>query len=260
MSELYFIFYKTFLQFLMPLGVGFIGLAAALFLLFKRAENKTGFRLFLCSFLWLWLWSMPVWSDFIRGKLETQFHYLPATMYPEADAIVVLGGGVRGFAGTDYPNFDLNGAADRELFASQLYHAGKASLVFASGGSDPVIKTGTAALAMKDFLVLLGVPDSAIRIGANSRNTIENVKEVANMMKKIKGKSILLVTSAIHMPRAIRLFAHTGLHVVPAPTDFETISVPFRLIRLLPDAEALENSSRAAKEVLGLWINKLNGH
>lgn len=255
-----FTFYKTFLQLLMPLGIAFLGFLMAVVLLYRRPGKKMGIFLLLFSVSWLWLWSMPLWSDFILSRLESQFKYRPAVLYPKADAIVVLGGGVRGFAGSKLPPFDLNSAADRELFASQLYQRGKAKVVILSGGADPIIRTGITALAMKEFLLILGVPASAIRIGATSRNTVENVQEVERMMKVVNGKSILLVTSAQHMPRAVWLFARTGLNVVPAPTDFETIPVPFKLIRLMPDAESLENSSRGAKELIGLWFYKLRGH
>ncbi|MEI7499068.1 MAG: YdcF family protein [Bacteroidota bacterium] len=260
MYGLDFIFYKTFLQFVMPLGVAFIGFLTALIFFFKCKSKRTGFILFMSSIAWLWLWSMPLWSDFIRNRLESQFKYRPVSTYPEADAIVVLGGGIRGYAGSAMPSLDLNGAADRELFAAQLFHAGKSHVVILSGGADPIIRTGISALAMKEFLLILGVPGASIRIGSGSRNTVENMQEVGKMMKEMKGDSILLVTSALHMPRAVWLFARSGLHVIPAPADFESIPVPFRLIRLLPDAEALGNSSRAAKELIGLWSYKLIGY
>jgi uncharacterized SAM-binding protein YcdF (DUF218 family) len=250
--------YKTLLQFGMPLGIAVAGLLAAIFFLLRGSCRKTGLILLLCSFAWLWLWSTPLWSDFLRSRLESRYLYKPAGDYPQADAIVVLGGGVRGYAGPGIPSLDLNRAADREVFAAALYHAGKAKTIMVSGGADPVIRTGPSALAMKDFLVLLNVPDSAIRIGAGSRNTVENVSEVVKMMDMSDGHSILLVTSALHMPRAAWLFGHTKLRVIPAPADFEVTPVPFRLIRVLPDAEALENSSRAAKELIGLVFYKLS--
>jgi uncharacterized SAM-binding protein YcdF (DUF218 family) len=255
-----FIFYKTLLQFLMPLGLACVGFLAAVVILYKSNSKKKGIGLLLISLIWLWLWSMPLWSDFIRNRLESQYKYQPVVSYPKADAIVVLGGGVRGYAGSNLPSLDLNRAADRELFASQLYHAGKSKMIILSGGADPILRTGASAMAMKEFLIILGVPASSIRIGPGSRNTLENMQEVGKMMKEIKGNSILLVTSALHMPRAVWLFSHTGLHVVAAPTDFETSPIPFKLIRILPDAEALENSSRSAKELIGLWFYKLIGY
>ncbi|MEI6456015.1 MAG: YdcF family protein [bacterium] len=259
MSDLFYLLYKTISQFFMPLGIAMILLTAAAIFMF-RGKRKLVIGLLIFSLGWLWLWSTPLWSDFIRGKLESKYAYRPAKDYPAADAIVVLGGGVRGFAKSSLPPIDLNQASDRELFGAQLYHAQKSKTVILSGGPDPIMRTGPSAMAMKEFMITLGVPASAIRIGAGSRNTVENMKEVAAMLEPVSGKSILLVTSALHMQRACWLFAKTGLKVIPAPADFEVIGIPFSVYRLCPDAEALESSSRAAREILGLWAYRFGFH
>lgn len=209
------------------------------------------------SILWLWVWSTPVWSDFIRNSLEKAYPYKPPQSYPSADAIVVLGGGIRGYAGPDLPEIDLNRASDRELFASKLYHAGKSGRIILSGGADPIRRTGAQASAMKIFLINLGVPARDICLGTRSRNTVENRDEVEEIIKRSGGRSILLVTSALHMKRSVWLFSRTALQVIPAPSDFEVVPAPFSLYRLIPDAEALENSTRAAREILGLWVYRV---
>jgi uncharacterized SAM-binding protein YcdF (DUF218 family) len=243
----------------MPLGLALLLLCIALFM-FCRGSGRTARLVFTLAIIWIWLWSTPIWSDFIRGTLESKYPYHPAAECSKADAIVVLGGGVRGFAGSRFPAIDLNRAADRELFASQLYKAGKADVVILSGGADPIYRTGAAAVGMKVFLISLGIPSRIIHIGTKSRNTVENVEEVVEMVKPLKGKSILLVTSALHMKRASWLFSRSGLEVIPAPSDFEVVNIPFSFYRLLPDAEALENSSRAAREYIGLLAHKLGFH
>ena len=256
MNDIFFLFYKSVSQFIMPLGVAIICfLLSVIFLYFGK--TRPFLFLFVFSVLWLWLWSTPAWSDFIRGSLESKFRYHPAESYPEADAIVVLGGGVRGYAGPNLPPIDLNRASDRELFASQLFHSHRSKVILLSGGADPILRTGISALGMKLFLINLGVPAAAIRISASSRNTVENVRDVVEMLKPYNGKSILLVTSALHMQRAYWLFFRSGLKVIPAPTDFEVVNSPFSFYRFLPDAEALENSSRAIREIIGLWSYRL---
>jgi uncharacterized SAM-binding protein YcdF (DUF218 family) len=259
MSDFSFVLYKTMAQFIMPLGLFFIFMAIAAGFFLKR-RSKAASWLFAISILWLWLWSSPVWSDFLKSSLESSYHYQAAEKYPAADAIVVLGGGIRGFAGASLPPIDLNRAADRELFTAQLYHCGKAGTILLSGGADPLYRTGSSALSMKIFLINLGVPARAIRLDAASRNTVENAREVVRMVRMMKGKRILLVTSALHMRRAMWLFSDSGLEVIPAPTDFEVVAIPFSLYRLAPDAEALENSSRAFREIIGLWIHRMGFH
>ena len=256
MLGLNYFFYKALSLFLMPLGWAIIVLIASIFLIvYKRRKAAIVLLVFLLG--WLWLWSTPLWSNYLGLRLELQYPWKPAAAYPLADAIVVLGGGIRGDAGPKLPSLDLNSAADRELFASQLYKAGRAKEIIVSGGVDLISGTGVAGVAMKQFLGMLGVPAEAIIVEGLSKNTLENAQQIQRLMKPVKGKSILLVTSARHMPRAYWLFARTGLKVIPAPADFEIVKSPFSFNLLLPDAEALGNSTSTAKEIIGLWISRL---
>ena len=259
MSDWLFVIYKAVSQFIMPLGLTFLVMVGSAIFYF-RGFRKVAAVFFLCSITWLWIWSTPLWSDFIRGRLESKFSYRSANEFPEAEAIVVLGGGVRGFTGSQFPPFNLNAASDREWFAAQLYHANKAKSIILSGGADPISGTGASAIGMKMFLIDLGIPPEVIRLGTDSRNTVENVREVLQMIKSPNVKPILLVTSALHMQRAYWLFSRSGLNVIPAPSDFEVVHIPFSLYRLLPDGEALASSTRAARELVGLFFYRLGLH
>ena len=249
--------YKALSLAIMPLGLSFLALIIAFILLICK-RRRAALLLLLCLFAWLWFWSTPWWSNYLQGRLESQYTWRPAGVYPVADAIVSLGGGIRGDAGPKMPSFDLGAAADRELFAAQLYHAGKSKVIIVSAGVDPLSGTGVAGEAQKKFLEMLGVPSNAIRVEGLSLNTIDNAVEVKRLMEPVKGKSILLVTSAMHMPRAYWLFSRTGLQIIPAPADFEVMQMPFSLNLLLPDAGALGGSTLAAKEIIGLWAARLN--
>lgn len=66
----------------------------------------------------------------------------------------------------------------------------------------------------------------------------------------------MLVTSALHMPRARAQFERAGLRVVPAPTDFEVIEMPLDLLQVVPSTAALDGSARAFKELLGRWVGQ----
>lgn len=205
----------------------------------------------------IWFWSTQLWCDFLTRQLESKYHWRPASTYPVADVIVSLGGGISGYAGSQYPEFDLGSAADRDLFAAELYHAGKAGVIIVSAGVNRFTGTGIAGLGQKRFLERLRVPAASIRVEASSLNTIDNAREVMRMLEPVKGKRILLVTSAQHMARSCWLFERTGLTVIPAPTDFSFTGTAFTFYKLLPDAGALEASTRAWKEILGLWLMKL---
>jgi len=121
---------------------------------------------------------------------------------------------------------------------------------------------------MAEVLELLGVPASAILQESRSRNTYENAVEARRLLEPAGANRILLVTSALHMPRAVASFRHQGFEVIPAPTDFwivteEAQTRAGRLFRLatsvLPDAETLAYTTRALHEYFGIAMYKLEG-
>ena len=68
----------------------------------------------------------------------------------------------------------------------------------------------------------------------------------------VKPGTVLLVTSAFHMPRAQRLFEQAGMEVRPYPVDFKaSYDQPFEAIALLPNAGAWHRTETAWRELLG---------
>lgn len=108
---------------------------------------------------------------------------------------------------------------------------------------------------MRRFMVDLGVPGEAMVLEDRSRNTSQNAEYSAEILAEQGIRRILLVTSAHHMPRAKRLFEAQGLKVVPVATDHEVLSRPVWR-RLLPDTIALDESSRAIKEIVAHLVGR----
>jgi uncharacterized SAM-binding protein YcdF (DUF218 family) len=154
-------------------------------------------------------------------------------------------------------------AADRVWHAASLYRAGKAPVVLVSGGNQPgAAGIQVEAEAIRTMLLALGVPDGAIRAEGKSRNTAENARETVDLVRAAGARRVLLVTSALHMPRALRVFRRqldgTGVKVIPASTDVESPNfAAVGVQRWLPDANALALSTRALKEYValgGMWV------
>lgn len=204
---------------------------------------------------WLWLWSMPVVTDCLLGWIESQSGARVLTALPQAEAIVVLGGGVRVAYPPERPDPDLGDAADRVWYAARLYHAGKAPVILASGGN-VIPGMSPEARAMRRILMDFGVPDGAILLEEASRNTSENARYASRLLRDRGIRKVLLVTSALHMRRARARFVETGLQVIPAPTDFRTIKQPFMIDQVLPDSHALLDSAQVLKELLGVLVER----
>ena len=247
-------FISKFVIFLLsPLGTA-LCLAVLALLLAWRRHGRSGMTLGAIALVWLWAWSTPLLSLWLRDTVEREFAQIPMAALPQARAMVVLGGGIEPPSGSS-TDVDLQSAADRVWYAARLFHAGKAPLLLLSGGSDPERQAYSEARAMAIFLHDLGVPPQALLLEETSRTTRDNAAFSAALLKARGIDRILLVTSALHMPRALALFQAQGLHVVPAPTDFEgNRAPPAGALAWLPDALYLDGSGRAMKEIVGKWV------
>ena len=243
---------KLVIWLISPLGTT-LCLAGLAQILAWRGRLRASMALAALALFWLWTWSTPVLSLWLRGTIEHQYPQQTIASAPQAQALVVLGGAISPPSGKSV-EIDLLSAADRVWYAARLFHAGKAPLLLLSGGSEPAA-TYSEARAMAIFLQDLGVPPQAMVLEEMSRNTRQNAAFSATLLKSRGIDRILLVTSALHMPRALPLFAAQGLQAVPAPTDFEANrSPPPGIQAWLPDALALDGSGRAIKEMVGRWV------
>lgn len=121
----------------------------------------------------------------------------------------------------------------------------------------PVIISGQGEVPalMRDVLVQLGIPRRDIVLEQKSANTHESA---VHLRERLAGKSFYLVTSAGHMPRALRVFRKQGLSAVPAPTDY-LAARSWRDIDPVPSGRYLAISDLAVHEYLGLmWYRLLN--
>ena len=132
---------------------------------------------------------------------------MPAQASLVADAVLVLGGALGAPRPPAQPHLGFGAAADRVWHAAALYRAGKARWVVLSGGSPPGSENvAPEAEAMAEVLRALGVPASAMRLEGRSRNTLENAVLSLALVRQVGARRVLLVTSALHMPRALAVF------------------------------------------------------
>jgi uncharacterized SAM-binding protein YcdF (DUF218 family) len=260
-----FLFFSKLLPLLIyPLGLSCLLLIVSLLTLWKRPRVATaciGLALAL-----LLIASNRSVSAFLVRSLEQQ--YLPSANLPTAEAIVVLGGGTKPQL-PPRPWIDVMEAGDRPIHGARLYLEGKAPLVILSGGR--IFWQGgneSESADMAKLVEALGVPNSAIVEDPTSLNTRENAMNVQKVLQSRQINRILLVTSAMHMPRSIQIFQRLGIEAIPAPTDFLIADQEFaaisdssqaRLLSLLPDTDNLYGSTRALKEYIGMIVYRLRG-
>jgi uncharacterized SAM-binding protein YcdF (DUF218 family) len=256
---------KLIPPFLYPLGLILILLLIAVVLLWRKP--KLASVPILLSIVILLVSSNAWVSDWLVHSLEVQ--NVPQTELPKADAIVVLGGCTKP-AYAPRPWVDLSEEGDRVLHAANLFKAGKAPKIILSGGrvdwegDNPVPESEDMAIVLKS----IGIPEAALIQESTSRNTRENAVNVKQILDAQNIRQVLLVTSALHMPRSLRIFQKLQINAIPAPTDFLVSernadelydSAQAITLSLLPDADRLRNFTRALREYLGIAVYWLRG-
>lgn len=238
--------------FVSPLTIGILLVLAGAGLQLLR-KRRAGLAVVLFAAVWFWVWSMPAFYLLLGYGLERGYPPQRAEAMPEADAIVVLGGGMG--CNTNLPYAEMWSSADRVWHAARLYRAGKAPVVIPSGAGDQF-----AALPL---LVDLGVPRKAIRVEAEARNTEENALLVERFVRRLPGMEkkkkprVLVVTSAWHMRRALLNFQQTGLEAMPASADHEATTqrqAKLSVKDFLPAYDRFYMSCVMAKEYAGYWL------
>ena len=204
--------------------------------------------------------SLPVASDALVFSLEREYPPADPAAAPTAGAIAVLGGSLApGIPPRHGP--ELVDASDRILHAARLYRAGKAPLVVPSGGRLPwSVASRSEAAEMADLLVEWGVPRAAILEEGKARTTAENAVEIVKLLRARGIKRVLLVTSSLHMRRALASFRAEGLDAIPSPCDALVAPAGARtVLDWIPSPGALEQTHVALWEYLGLAYYRATG-
>jgi uncharacterized SAM-binding protein YcdF (DUF218 family) len=207
----------------------------------------------------LWMLATPLVSGGLQSLLESHSAELPAEALPKADAIVVLGGTLSPPA-TEESEANLSAAADRLVYAARLYALGKAPVILVSGGHGGGGAMDAESVHAAALLAGWGVPASAILTETESVNTYENAVYTKLMLDQHELKTVLLVTSAMHMPRALATFESAGIDATPAATDFEASGpAPGGLAAWMASPAALDVSTRALEEYVGRLVYRNRG-
>lgn len=211
--------------------------------------RKAGAGLVALALAWSAVWSVPVASEGLRASLEGRHARVEEHALPPADAIVVLGGATR------YRWLREDQVDPWELRSSRLaagaraWLSKRAPIVILTGGKGG--RDASEAARMKAAIQRLGVPASALVLEERSHNTEANAANTARLARPLGVRHVLLVTSALHMPRAALLFQEQGFVVTPVPVP-ERSRRDGWAERWLPSPSALWRSGRALKEYVAL--------
>jgi uncharacterized SAM-binding protein YcdF (DUF218 family) len=184
-----------------------------------------------------------------------------------AQTIVVLGNGVFTYAeGGRVVGVPTRQTAWTVLEGARVFHLLDGATVIASGG---IVVPGVQLEPEADIMALelehLGVPRDRIVLDRTSLNTYEQSVRMETLVGR--GQRMVLVTTPIHMPRAVALFRARGLDVVPSPS-----ALAFRprnlspLLWIAPNPNSLSESHLAMYEYMAFahawgrgWLSPAGG-
>jgi uncharacterized SAM-binding protein YcdF (DUF218 family) len=175
-----------------------------------------------------------------------------ADVPPGRKAIVILGAGggtVRGAAGqVGIMNYDTGA---RMLEGYRVYRMTAAEWIVSSGGLVTQTRPNeTSAEMMRDGLIARGVPADRILLEPESTDTHEEAVAIAAMLRRLGAERVILVTSDLHMPRAIGAFRAAGVPVIPAIAADARRPLSLR-DWITPTSHGLEYTDRVIHELIG---------
>jgi uncharacterized SAM-binding protein YcdF (DUF218 family) len=199
--------------------------------------------------VWLLLCSMTYPSVLLIKNLEEQYPvvFIHSEEWRKTDAIVVLACYYFEDEGLPFVSRWPNCSLQRNLHAALMYKTHPLPIYLAAGILD---KENKYSLAQRNqyFFESMGVSSADIFTTPSGFNT---ETEAQALSLSLQGKSISLVTSASHLPRAVTYFEELGMEVLPVPVEhFSRIQIEPMID--LPNARSLYRSERAIHEYLGL--------
>ena len=244
---------------IMPLPVFWILIFLIVIFYFRRKRKLSGF-LGIFSFLWLLTISTPFLPDLLISRLEDRYEVFNPDTFVRLDNavhIVVLGGG--------HVNDDRLPANDR-LSPTAMVRLSEAIRIHRELPESIIITSGWSALGnqpqaevLKEAALLMGVEEKYIK----TQPLPENTRMEASEYKKLFGDTaqLIVVTSAVHMPRAVYAFQNEGLDPVAAPTNhLVKKSENYNPWIGIPSSHNISKMESAVHEYLGLLWYKLLGN
>ena len=248
----------TFLKFLLGPEVWiFIVLSVGCLIAWTRqCPRSVRFTLFLLFVLYYGFTTRPLTQALVE-PLESYYRPL-ASMPVRQDAIVIFVGSPKLQPYTERST--IVGTHNADLFLCGLVYvrAGSApKVVLAVEEPDESNHTAAGTVVLQEWAVLLGYPEGAIIAEPHGVATHERARAIKGLLGS--DSRILLLDSAMHLPRSAAAFTKVGFTVTPIPCDYEMSTKSWDLSDFVPQSGNLKSSNAAVHEYLGLLIYWLRG-
>lgn len=243
---------RVIVLFVSPLTLCIGLIILGLVCLWSARRPRLGRILIVAGLIWLTVAGYGNLGRYYLSKLESQYEPLNLSVMPTSTVsqiqyVVVLGSGHVSDPRLPVTSRIGGSSLFRLTEGIRIYRHLPGSRLILTGG--PGFDTVPNAEVVAAVAVELGIRKEALLVLAEPEDTRE---EAASVGKIVGTAPFVLVTSAYHMPRAMRVFQAAGLNPVPAPAEF---AFPRRQktdpARLFPTAGGLWHTEWAIYEFMG---------
>lgn len=240
---------SLFKFYILPPGAIIVALLLALTVLWQW---RPGWARGACILLVLLLWALSTHrgATLLIDPLERAVAPAPPAQWSSAEAIVVLSGGrLFGQPQLGWRDDISAMALQRVTNAARIKRLTDLPVLMSGGGHNPSEADLMATRFEESFGLATRWRES------ESGTTSENATYSARLLEREGIETVILVTSAWHMPRAARAFEAEGLEVLAAPTAYQGRG-GYGLRSFSPSIHALELSYWALHEYMGLLAGR----
>ena len=251
-----FLFKKIVTPFFLPVSVCIEVLLLGLILLWFTRLQKTGKVIVTIGFILLTGLSYGPVSEALLRPLESKYPpLLNSDQLTQVKWVVVLGNGHISNPQIPVTSRVLSSALYRLVEGIRLYRQRPGRRLILTGGV--IFEPVSHAQVLAEMAQAIGVNKQDLVLEQHSMDT----KDEAHFVKALVGNDkFILVTSAVHMPRAMALFRKQGMEPIPAPTDFLVKKGQgFGPGIFFPGAGELVQTERAVYEYMGMAWARLRG-
>lgn len=234
---------------------------ALFFGLRSKKPSRKRYSFFLATIL-LFIFSNEFFFNTVINWWEVETIQANEMQKGDYDIAILLGGYGDANGIPAHDRFVFGTSANRFTQTLELYRTGKIKRILLTGGkSDIKQKNRLEAIAARELLLRLGIPDSVILLETNARNTRENALFSKQILDSLKYENCLLVTSAFHMKRAKACFDKVGISYTPYAADYKSKNPKYNFGYFLkPNPNILGDWEILLKEWVGLVAYKIVGY
>lgn len=242
-----------YLHKILPLLISPLMLVIYLLILGLKFKSK---KFIISGIIILLFFSLPIISNKLINYLEMNYKPIQTSNMDKAEAIVVLSGMLSKIKIKNGFKYEFQDSVDRFISGIDLFQNNKANFLIFTRGKLPWSVGIPEGEYLKELAINYGIPEYSIMLTEEVENTEQEAKAIKKLLPE-KNIKLILVTSASHMHRAVKIFKAADLDVIEYPVDFKGKSKNFSLMDLIPSAEALSTTSYFVREMIGRTYYKI---